>query len=103
MTGKSKRVEQEGARKDIEKLFTLASEIAPREQKLADKYVALARKLASRNRVSLRRYNRVHCRKCSTYFTSKTLRVRTRQTAVVYACLKCGHITRIRKEKNRIA
>ena len=94
MVSKSKRVEQSGARKDVETLFLLAKTA---EQKLADRYVFLARKLASRNRISLRQYNRVHCRKCSTYFTSKTLRVRMRPKTVVYTCLKCGEIKRIPK------
>ena len=94
MVSKAKRVEQEHARKDIDRLFKLASSAS---QKLADRYVLLARKLANRNRVSLREYNRKHCRKCSTYFSAKTLRVRTRASGVVYTCLKCGHVTRIRK------
>ncbi len=100
MTGKAKRIEQAAARKEVDDLFALAAKVVrsePDGQRLADRYVFLARKLASRNRISLRRYNRLHCRKCSCYFTSKTLRVRTRTASVVYACLRCGHITRIRK------
>ena len=94
MASKQKRIEQLGARKEVEQLFALARKAS---QQLADRYVALARKLAARNRISLRHYNRVHCRKCFTYFTSKTLRVRTRRGSVVYTCLKCGNMTRIRK------
>jgi RNase P subunit RPR2 len=100
MASKGKRIEQEGARREIERLFVLAEKAAhsaPDGQRLADRYVSLARKAASRNRISLRRYNRLHCRKCSCYFTSKTLRVRTRPNSVVYACIRCGSITRIRK------
>jgi RNase P subunit RPR2 len=97
MVSKAKRVEQGAARKDIDKLFALAAETAHSDQCRADRYVEIARKAASRNRVSLRQYNRLHCRKCSSYFTSKTLRVRTRPASVVYACLKCGDIKRIRK------
>jgi len=100
MTSKTKRIEQEGAAKDVERLFALAKSTGIKEQKLADRYVALARKIASRNRVSLRKHNREHCRKCSCYFTSKTLRVRTRSkphNTVIYTCLRCGHMTRIRK------
>jgi RNase P subunit RPR2 len=96
MTGKGKRAEQEHAGREIERLFTLAAEAGAAEQKLADRYVHLACELSRRNRVSLRKYNRVHCRKCSTFFTSKTLRVRTRAgVGIVYACLRCGDITRI--------
>jgi RNase P subunit RPR2 len=77
MVGKGKRVEQTSARKEVERLFSLAKTAT---QDLADRYVALARQLASRNRISLRAHNREHCRKCSTYFSAKTLRVRTRPT-----------------------
>jgi ribonuclease P protein subunit RPR2 len=92
MTSREKLREQEQARKDIVRLF---SQAAKARQELADRYVLLARKLAERNRISLRAYNRTHCRKCCAYFTSKTLRVRTRPGTVVYACLRCGHMTRI--------
>jgi RNase P subunit RPR2 len=101
MVSKAKRAETEFARKDIERLFSLAE--ATTEQRLADRYVALARKAASRHRVSLKRYNRVHCRKCSCAFTGATLRVRTKTGPagknVMYECLRCGHITRIPLQK----
>ena len=94
MTSKLKKSESAGARKDIQTLFALAKEVASNEQELADRYVFLARKMASRGRISLRAYNRVHC---SCYFTSRTLRVRTRpDKGVLYTCLRCGHVTRIR-------
>jgi ribonuclease P protein subunit RPR2 len=95
MAVKGKKQEKEGSRKDIEKLFSMAKEA---RQELADRYVSLARKMASRSRVSLRKYNRVHCRKCSTYFSAKTLRVRTHPSYVSYTCLKCDHTTRIMKK-----
>jgi RNase P subunit RPR2 len=94
MVSKAKRFEQDVARKDIRALFRLAKE-TPR---MAERYVEHARKLASRNRVSLREYNRVFCRKCGAYFSSATLRVRTRPTTVVYTCLRCDHMTRIPKK-----
>lgn len=93
MVSKEKRVEQESSRKQIAELFQLAE----RTPRMADRYVAKARKLASRSRISLRQYNRVHCRKCGAYFTAKTLRVRMRPSSIVYTCLRCGHMTRIRK------
>jgi RNase P subunit RPR2 len=97
MASKTKQAEQVGARAEIERLFALAQKNAVAEPKLAKRYVSLARGLASRHRISLRKYNRMHCRKCCAYFTSKTLRVRTRPASVVYACLSCGYMTRIRK------
>ena len=94
MAGKSKIVEQMSARREVEQLFSLAKDA---EQKLADRYVFLARKIASKNRISLKSHNREHCRKCSCYFNSSTLRVRMRPKSIVYACLRCGDITRLRK------
>ncbi|MDD9954170.1 MAG: ribonuclease P [Candidatus Woesearchaeota archaeon] len=86
-----------GDREDIKQLFLFAEEVAPQEPYLANRYVALARKISSRKRISLRAYNRKHCRKCSVFFTSKTLQVRTRKDHVVYQCRCCGNMTRIRK------
>lgn len=94
MVSRSKRIEQEVARKQVKELFALA---AKADSQWADRYVAKAAKIASRNRVSMREYNRRFCRKCHTYFTAKTLRVRTRPSGVVYTCLKCGHMTRLKK------
>lgn len=92
-----KRQEIAQARKDIANLFAMAKEKAHTEPALADRYVKLARKLALKHRISLRQYNRVHCRKCGTYWTGRTLRVRTRPAAVVYSCLACEHTKRYRK------
>jgi ribonuclease P protein subunit RPR2 len=96
MVGKLKRIEQEGARREVERLFALAKDA---KQELADRYVLLARRMAERNRVSLRAHNREHCRKCCAYFTGKTLRVRMRPGSIVYTCLRCEHVTRIRKKR----
>lgn len=95
MVSRQKRLEQDVARKEVRELFSLAAK-APQEW--ADRYVQKARKIASRNRVSLREHNRKHCRKCAAYFSAKTLRVRLRPSGVVYTCLRCGHMTRVRKD-----
>jgi len=93
----SRRKKVENARSRIGELFAEAGVIALRDPAGARALIFKARKLASRKRVSLRAYNRRHCRKCCAYFTSKTLRVRTRGDHIVYACLGCGHVTRLRK------
>lgn len=92
---RGKRKEDLGAQAAIAGLFAQA---AVSDQEAARALVMKARTLASRRRVSLRAYNRAHCRKCCAYFTARTLRVRTRATHVVYACLSCGHVTRLRKK-----
>lgn len=94
---RGKRKEDLGAKAVIAGLFAQAAMAAVSDQEAARAFVMEARKLASRRRVSLRAYNRAHCRKCCAYFTARTLRVRTRATHVVYACLSCGHVTRLRK------
>jgi ribonuclease P protein subunit RPR2 len=103
MTSNQKRKEIAGAGREVDTLFALAKTAAEAgEQAAADKHVLKARKLASKNRISLRKYNRVHCRKCSTYFTSKTLRVRTRVgVGIIYTCLRCDHVTRIKTTPRR--
>lgn len=100
MVSKVKRREGEKAREDVEHLFAMAKENVQKEPALANRYVALARKTAKRHRISLRHHNQEHCRKCYTFFTSQTLRVRIRPTMIVRTCMTCGNIMRIaRREK----
>ena len=91
------RKEAAGVRQQIADLFTRAAVVAASDKEAARALVTKARKMASRKRVSLRAFNRSHCHKCCVYFTAKSLRVRTRPNHVVYACLSCGHVTRLRK------
>jgi len=69
------------------------------KKELASRYVALARAISKRSRVSMREYNRIHCRKCSASLRATPgIRVRTRTTRgaamLVYTC-SCGHSTRM--------
>ncbi len=96
MASKFKRIEAQGSRLEVERLFMVAKANAIKNPNLSNRSVVIARKLASKNRISLRKYNRLHCRKCAVYFTSNTLRVRTTSSSVVYSCLSCNHVTRIR-------
>ena len=87
--------EKAQAKEEIERLFMLAKET--KDPALARRYVHLVRERATRHRISLRSYNRAHCRKCCAYWNSSTLRVRMRPESVVYTCLSCGAIKRFRK------
>lgn len=98
MSGKIKKAQALGSRQEVERLFAVAKQNAVTDPKLAQRCVEIARKIASKSRISLRKYNRLCCRKCSAYFTSKTLRVRTNPSSVSYSCLSCGDVTRIRKK-----
>jgi len=98
MAPRSKRQVATETRTEVEKLMRLAADVAVEHPDRAQRYATLAHKLASRKRISLGAYNRQHCRKCFAWFTTKTLRVRVRATHTVYACLTCGHMTRLRKK-----
>lgn len=83
-------------RKDIVRLFDMAQRHS-KEPELARSYVEKARKLAMRHRIPLREYNKMHCRKCCTYWVVDTLRVRIRHECVAYTCLHCGFTRRFKK------
>jgi len=46
--------------------------------------------------ISISKYKRKFCKKCNTFFTSKTLRVRIQKKdkRVTYTCLVCGNVQR---------
>jgi ribonuclease P protein subunit RPR2 len=83
------------ARERIRILFDLA-EKAPPER--AERYVALARRIASRNRVHMPKdLRRLVCRGCKGYLNPSMSRTRVRQTRephVATTCLRCGHVNR---------
>lgn len=85
------------AKERIKKLFDLAREEALKENwKRSKRYVELARKIAMKFNISISRYKRKFCKKCNSYFTSKTFRVRyqKKDKRVTYTCLVCGNIQR---------
>ncbi|MFH1638407.1 MAG: ribonuclease P [Candidatus Woesearchaeota archaeon] len=83
------------AKERIDILFSKADESS--SKKLADRYVAMARRIAMR--VNLRlpsRLKRKFCRHCGCYFIpGKNLRVRTRDGKLVYYCLECKKFWRM--------
>ncbi len=85
------------AKERIKKLFDLAEQEAKKEKwEKSRRYVELARRIAMKFNISISRYKRKFCKKCNTYFTSKTVRVRTQKKdmRVTYTCLVCGNIQR---------
>lgn len=79
----------------IERLFELADGVSSKRPELADRYVQLAWRLATRYNIRLPpRLKRKFCRKCMTFLKpGKSCRVRTRTSPprVIITCLRCGH------------
>lgn len=83
------------AREQAAHLLDMAADMWPKDEKLACRYVHLARQLAMRHRVHLdpRRY----CKACGVPFCAATLKVRQERAnqTVLYACRQCHDIRRI--------
>ena len=79
------------ARERIARLFRLAGRIFPEHPELSDRYVAIARKIAMRQRVRIGRpMSRQYCRRCSSFLVpGRTSRVRVHDGYVVVTCLAC--------------
>lgn len=93
----------------IERLFELAEQVSSRRPELANRYVRLAWRLATRYNVRLPpRLKGKFCRKCMTFLKpSVSCRVRTRPKppCIIITCLRCGHQMRIpygKRERNRM-
>jgi ribonuclease P protein subunit RPR2 len=82
------------ARERVSDLFGLAErEARGPHPELADRYVALARRIGMRYNVRLRReYRELYCRSCSAFWVEgRTVRTRLRSGCRVRTCLRCGH------------
>jgi ribonuclease P protein subunit RPR2 len=87
------------ANERIKILFNLAERFHRTHPERSQRYAALARRIASRNRVHIPRELKLRvCPGCKSYLSSTTSRTRIRQTRephVAITCLQCGHVTRI--------
>ncbi len=83
------------AKAQADHLIRMARDMWPTDEKLARRYVHLARQLAMRHRVHLD--PRTYCKKCGVPFTADTLRVRQERAnqTVLYACKQCSATRRI--------
>lgn len=79
------------ARERIARLFELARDQFAEHPEFSDRYVAIARKIAMRQRVRIdRELRRQFCRRCSSFLVpGKTSRVRVHDGNVVVTCLIC--------------
>jgi len=83
----------------LERISVLFSEAAAQDDLLlADKYVALARRLAMKAKIKMpSQYRRQYCKHCYSYMKpGATCRVRTTGKTISYFCLKCKKFTRFR-------
>lgn len=84
----------------LKRLLKLAEEVSKSERKLARRYVEIAFRLKMKHKLKIpRRYRLRFCRKCFTFWTSETLRVRIKKDRIEYICLVCGFRRRIPKRK----
>ena len=78
----------------INNLFKLAEEESKKRPEIAKKYIKQARKTAKRANLSLRKYRRLFCHKCNSYFTSENSHVRIKKGTKSVKCLECGSYQR---------
>lgn len=78
--------------------FLFEKAATTKDESLQKRYVTLARKLSTKNKVPIpRQYKHYFCKNCGIYFSpSSTCRVRLQGHNIVYTCLKCKHISRFR-------
>ena len=91
---KDKEKQKEIAKERIKKLFEQAEKT--KSQKLANRYVELARKIDMKVNLRMpKKFKRKFCKHCYNYFRDGNYRVRTRDNKLVYYCAKCKKYTRI--------
>jgi ribonuclease P protein subunit RPR2 len=81
----------------IERLFELAERVFEKHPELADGYVKLAWKIATKYNIRFTRaLKRKFCRKCLSFWKpGVSCRVRVQQGCVVITCLRCSQVTRL--------
>lgn len=85
----------------VDILFGLAKENDANPE-LQKRYVSLAREIAMKQRLRLKKeHKRSFCKKCGSFLLpGKNLRVRVHGGKVIYTCETCGNIIRIPINKN---
>lgn len=93
----SKEEQKTLAQEQIAELFKLAANIFPVNKKLANRYVALARRMAMKVKLHLpREFKRQFCAHCYAYLSSGVnARIRIRAGKVIISCFECKKFTRI--------
>ncbi len=94
---KKKQKEKEIAAKHIKELFRQAELVSRKDMKLANRYVALARKISTRLKIRIPiELKRKFCKNCYTYLKpGLNARIRLNKGKKTYFCMSCGHYTRV--------
>lgn len=94
---KRQKQQKETALQRIRELFAQAEKT--KDQKLRDRYSALAHKLVLKYKVKLpRNLKRKYCKYCKTFWISgKTVRIRIGKKTISFTCLVCRKIKRLVK------
>ena len=84
------------AKERVLNLFKRSKEIYPKNSKLADRYVEIARKVAMKAQVSIpSNLKKQFCKKCSKFLVpGSNCRVRIRNKKLVYYCTNCKNYMR---------
>lgn len=83
--------------KEIEKLFVKALQESKTNPQLSKKCVALARKMAKRENLSLKKYRRDFCHNCNSYFVpGRNCIIRISKGKKTIKCLECNAYLRIK-------
>jgi ribonuclease P protein subunit RPR2 len=85
------------ARERIEILMAKAQEAFPESREKANRYAALAKRIAMRHTLRFpRRWKRRVCKKCYSFLVpGASCRIRINKGRVIITCLECGYITRL--------
>jgi len=99
---RDRRLERRIARERISYLLERAQKYKDVDYELARRYVELARKIAMKYRVRIRKEQKMlYCKKCLYPYKSTRIRVRIRKGRVIMTCLNCGYERRIPIKKGK--
>ena len=89
------------AKERIIKLFERAKEVYKKDQKLADRYVEIARKIAMKTQISIpSNLRKQFCKKCFKYLVpGLNCRARIKNKIIVYFCMNCKNYMRFPYKK----
>ena len=98
MVRRNKKLEKKIALERVKTLFKESELVFGKDDKLADRYVNLARKIAMKVNLKFPKdLKRKFCNHCYCYLKpGVNCRVRIREKMVVYYCLKCKKFMRFR-------
>ena len=89
----NKKAYKELAKRHIEELFRFAEFIQPRSQKLADRALEIALRIAKHYNIRLGKEKKLRiCKHCGAFLTpGRNAKVRLSKKVMIIKCLNCGH------------